>query len=91
MSYHKGWLPEIESTLMIQWNKQKEKIQEMKERYENKGFTGLEYSDMDVLFSLENKLIELESKLRGYEDSLKKIAEAETLTVAQRIARMTLG
>ena len=66
-------------------------LTEMKNRYEDKGFSGLEYSDMDVLFSLENRLIDAESKLRIYEESFKKIIESETLSVAQRIARITLG
>ena len=66
-------------------------LTEMKNRYEDKGFSGLEYSDMDVLFSLENRLIDAESKLRIYEESFKKIIESETLSVAQRVARITLG
>ena len=91
MNYYMGWLPKIESTLTMQWNKQKEKIEEMKVRYEDKGFTGLEYSDMDVLFSLEVRLIELESRMKMYEQSLKQIAESDTLEAAKRMARITLG
>ena len=86
-----GWLPKIESTLTMQWTKRKEKIEEMKERYEDKGFTGLEYSDMDVLFGLEVRLIELESRMKMYEQSLKQIAESDTLEAAKRMARITLG
>ena len=91
MNYYTGWLPKIEQTLTMQWNKQKEKIEEMKERYESKGFTGLEYADMDVLFSLEVRLIELESRMKIYEQSLKQIAESDTLEAAKRMARITLG
>lgn len=76
MNYYMGWLP---------------KIEQMKERYEDKGFTGLEYSDMDVLFSLEVRLIELESRMKMYEQSLKQIAESDTLEAAKRTARITLG
>jgi Ni,Fe-hydrogenase III large subunit len=86
-----GWLPKIESTLTMQWNKQKEKIEEMKVRYEDKGFTGLEYSDMDVLFSLEVRIVELESRLKMYEQSLKQIAESDTLEFSKRTARIALG
>ena len=91
MNYYTGWLPKIEQTLTMQWNKQKEKIEEMKARYEDKGFTGLEYTDMDVLFSLEVRLIELESRMKIYEQSLKQIAESDTLEAAKRMARITLG
>jgi hypothetical protein len=76
MNYYMGWLP---------------KIEQMKERYEDKGFTGLEYADMDVLFSLEVRLIELESRMKIYEQSLKQIAESDTLEAAKRMARITLG
>jgi hypothetical protein len=68
----------------------REKLKEMKERYEDKGFTGLEYSDMDVLFSLEVRIVELESRLKMYEQSLKNIAESDTLEFAKRTARITL-
>lgn len=91
MNYYTGWLPKIESTLTMRWNKQKEKIEEMKERYEDKGFSGLEYSDMDALFSIEVRLIELESRMKIYEQSLKQIVESDTLEAAKRMARITLG
>lgn len=91
MNYYKGWLPKIESTLTMKWNNRKERVEKMKERYEDKGFTGLDYSDMDVLFSLENRIIELESRMKIYEDSLKRISEADTLEFAKRTARITLG
>jgi hypothetical protein len=90
MNYYTGWLPKIESDLTMQWNKQKEKIEEMKERYEDKGFTGLEYADMDVLFGLEVRITELESRLKMYEQSLKNIVESDTLEFAKRTARITL-
>jgi hypothetical protein len=91
MNYYMGWLPKIESELTMRWDKQKEKIEEMKARYEDKGFTGLEYADMDVLFSLEVRIVELESRLKMYEQSLKNIAESDTLEFAKRTARITLG
>jgi len=91
MNYYTGWLPKIESTLIMQWKEQKERIQKMKEKYEDRGFTGLDYSDMDVLFGLENRIIELESRMKIYEDSLKRISEADTLEFAKRTARITLG
>lgn len=86
-----GWLPKIQQNLSMQWNNQKEKIQEMKQRYEDKGFIGLDYSDMDVLFGLEARIIELESRMKMYEQSLKQITESDTLEAAKRMARITLG
>jgi hypothetical protein len=91
MNYYTEWLPKIESKLAMRWDKQKEKFKQMKERYEDKGFNGLEYADMDVLFSLEARIIELESRMKMYEQSLKDITESDTLEFAKRTAKITLG
>lgn len=80
MNYYMGWVPNM-----------KKEIKQMKDRYEEKGFTGLEYSDMDTLFDLEARIIELESRIKIYEQSLKQIAESDTLEFAKRTARITLG
>ena len=46
---------------------------------------------MDVLFGLEVRITELESRLKIYEQSLKNIVESDTLEFAKRTARITLG
>jgi hypothetical protein len=65
-------------------------IKTIKDRYEEKGQIGLSYSDMNILFNLENEVAELKLKLKFYEKGLKQVAESDTLESAKRIARITL-
>lgn len=51
---------------------------------------GKDSESTDDRFSLECKIIELESRLKIYEQSLKQIAETDTLEAAKRMARITL-
>ena len=62
----------------------------LRERYEDKGAMGLSYSDMDKLFDLEAKLIEMHARLQTYETMLRHITEAETAEGARRLARIAL-
>lgn len=68
-----------------------QKLKSIKERYEDKGAASLSYSDMDKLFDLEVKLIDMYARLQTYENMLKHISEAETAEAARRLARIALG